>query len=172
MPTAGDLNLWAVGYDDPARAKAVRAEIMRLEHLYGLHVHDAIVVTRLQNGSFALERDGQPATTAGVLSFGFLGFLIGLVVLEPLAGAALGAALGGLTATSAKQLGIDDGFLDEVKQLIKPDTSALFLLTKTDNPDAVARHISGLGGTILKTTVSPDLAKRVQDSLDAPRSTV
>ena len=156
----------------PREPRRSRAKIAQFEHLYGLHVHDAIVVMRLEDGSFTLERDGQPEASGSVLSFGFLGLIIGLVVLEPLAGAAIGAALGGLAATSAKQLGVDDNFLNDVKKLMKPGTSALFLLTRTDNPDAVERHISGLGGTVLQTNVNPDLAKRVQESLNAPLNPV
>jgi uncharacterized membrane protein len=169
MHSVGDHNLWALGYEDPARAKQVRDEILRFESIYGLRVLDAIVVTRLQDGSFTLERDEPSRVSTGVLGFGSLGLLIGLVVLEPLTGAAIGAALGGFAGVSAKQLGIDDGFLNEVKELIKPGTSALFLLTKTDNPDAVLHHIRGLGGTVLKTNVNLELARQVQESLSTPR---
>lgn len=169
MNTVGDLNLWALGYEQPSRAKEVRAEILRFESIHGLRVLDAIVVTRLPDGSFTLERDDPQTVTKGALGFGLLGFLIGLVVLEPLAGAAIGATLGGLGSASAKQLGIDEGFLDEVKALIKPGTSALFLLTTTNNPDAVLHHIRGLGGSVLKTNVNAELARQVQESLNAPR---
>lgn len=171
MNRVGDLNLWALGYDDPARAREVRAEILRVESLYGLHVNDAIIVTRLPNASFTLERDAQPSVATGMAGFGFLGFVIGLVVLQPLAGAAVGAALGGVAVGTARQLGIDDAFLHEVKEFMKPGTSALFLLTKTDNPEAVMYRIKGLGGTVLKTNVHAELAQQVQDALDTPRPT-
>jgi uncharacterized membrane protein len=170
MHRIGDLNLWALGYDDPTRAKEVRAEILRFENIHGLHVIDAIAVTRLQDGSFTLQRDDAPTTTTGILGFGFLGLLIGLVVLEPLAGAAIAATLGGFSVVSAGRIGIDDGFLNEVKELIKPGTSALFLLTKTDNPEGVLYHIRGLGGTVLKTNVHADLAQQVQEALHATRA--
>jgi uncharacterized membrane protein len=169
MNRVGDFNLWALGYDDPTRAKAVRAEILRFENIHGLHVIDAIAVTRLQDGSFTLERDDAPQMTTGVLGFGFLGFLIGLVVLEPLAGVAIAVTLGGLSAVSARQIGIDDEFLNEVKELIKPGASALFLLTTTDNPEGVLHQIRGLGGTVLKTNVNAELAQQVQEALSAVR---
>lgn len=167
MKSIGDLNLWAIGYDDPKRAQEVRAELLRVEDLHGLHVHDAIVVTRLQDGSFTLQRDEPPSTSKGVLGFGVLGFIIGMVVLEPLAGAAIGTALGSLIVTSANQLGVGDDFLNEVKQLMKPGTSALFALTTTTNVEAVAHRIRGLGGTVLKTNVDPELAELVQKSLSS-----
>jgi uncharacterized membrane protein len=170
MNTIGDLNLWALGYDEPARAKEVRAEILRVESIYGLHVHDAIVVRRLQDGSFTMEREDSPSVSAGILGTGFLGMLVGLVVLQPMAGAAIGATLGGLTVASARQIVVDQAFLNDVKELIKPGTSALFLLTKTDHPEAVLRDIRGLGGIVLRTDVNADLARQVQESLDAARA--
>jgi uncharacterized membrane protein len=72
---------------------------------------------------------------------------------------------GGLTAVAMRRLGIDEGFLGDVKDLIKPGSSALFLETRTDNPEAVLRNIEGLGGTVLKTNANPDLARLVQESL-------
>lgn len=171
MNAVGDLNLWALGYEDVARAKEVRAALRDVENLYGLHVLDAVAVRRLPDGSFALERDESPSVSSGVLKSGLLGVLLGLVVLEPLGAAAVAVALGGLLFGSAKQLGIDEGFVRDVEDLMKPGSSALFLLTRTDNPDAVSRDIRGLGGVVLKTNVNADLARRVQESLAAPRPT-
>lgn len=171
MHGVGDLNLWALGYDDPDQAREVRTRILRFEDLYGLHVNDAIVVTRLRDGSFTLARDEQPTAGTGAAGFGLLGLVIGAVVLQPLAGAAIGAAVGGLTVGAMKGLGIDDAFRREVQDLMRPGTSALFLLTRTDNPEAVVRHITGLGGTVLKTNVNAGLAQQVQEALNAPRPT-
>ncbi|MBX9623677.1 MAG: DUF1269 domain-containing protein [Gemmataceae bacterium] len=171
MHGVGDLNLWALGYDDPDRAREVRAQILGFEDLHGLHVNDAVVVARLADGSFTLARDEQPTAATGVAGFGFLGLVIGAVVLQPLAGAVVGAALGGLGVGLAKRLGIDDAFVREVRGLMRPGTSALFLLTRTDNPEAVVRHITGLGGAVVKTNVHADLARQVQEALDTPRPT-
>ena len=87
MNAVGDLNLWALGYEDAARAKEVRAALRGVEDLYGLHVLDAVAVERKSDGSFALERDESPSVSSGVLKSGLLGVLVGLVVLEPLGGA-------------------------------------------------------------------------------------
>ena len=105
------------------------------------------------------------------LGMGLVGFLVGLVVLQPVAGAAVGSALGGLAGVTAKQVGMDDAFVDKVRELIKPGTSALFLLSTTKNPDAVLHHIRGLGGIVLKTNVNAELAQQVQETLSASRPT-
>lgn len=169
MNDVGDLNLWAIGYDDPARAAAVRAELLGVEHRHGLHVLDAVVATRLPDGTLELRRDVPLSVTAGAAGYGALGLLVGLVVLQPVAAAALAAVVGGATAWSARRLGVADGFADEAKNLVRPGTSALFLLTRSANLDAVRHAIQGLGGTVLKTSVSAELARLAQESLDASR---
>lgn len=144
--------------------------MLGFESVYGLRVMDAIVVARLGDGSLTLARDEGPTAATGAAGFGLLGFLIGLVLTQPLAGAAVGAAVGGSVAGAARRFGIGDDFLDDVKAAMTPGTSALFLLTRTDNPEAVLRHLRGLGGTVLKTNVNADLARQVQETLAAPRS--
>jgi uncharacterized membrane protein len=169
MNQVGDSNFWALGYEDLTGAKAARSAIARVESLYGLHVLDTIVVTRPQDGSFTLEREASPTISGGAIGLGLLGLTMGLVVLQPIAGAALGAAVGGMIVAAARQAGIGDEFVNEVKDLVQPGKSALFLLTRTDNPDAVRLRIRGLGGKVLHTNVNPDLARDVQQALDSPK---
>lgn len=166
----GDLNLWAIGFDDAGRAREFRAELLRVESLHGMHVNDAIVITRRSDGSFTDERDCTPSVTGGMAGFGLLGFIVGLVVLQPLGGAVIGAALGGAAVGAARLTGgIDEDFVRDVQAAMRPGTSALFLLTTTNNPDAVERDIRGIGGTVLKTNVTPELERRVREALAEPR---
>ena len=68
--------------------------------------------------------DGDP----GALGPGFWGLLFGLVFFVPLLGAAMGAATGALAGALA-DVGIDDHFINRVRDQVTPGTSALFLLT-------------------------------------------
>jgi uncharacterized membrane protein len=58
-----------------------------------------------------------------------VGFLPGLVLAAPLAGAAVGALLGGFGSAIVRSVGIGDDFVREVEGLMKPGTSALFAWT-------------------------------------------
>jgi uncharacterized membrane protein len=64
----------------------------------------------------------------GALGPGFWGLLFGLVFFVPLLGAAMGAATGALGGALA-DVGIDDHFINRVRDEVTPGTSALFLLT-------------------------------------------
>src|SRR5262245_63727872 len=124
-------HLWAVGYDDMARAAQVRDEITNLGWGSGragkyLILDDIAVVVRHVDGSFTLDRQPFPGV-ANVLACTAAGFLAGLVLAAPLTGATVGAALGGAgTAISAASAGIGADFVREVEGLMKPGTSVLF----------------------------------------------
>src|SRR5205807_1909582 len=113
-------HLWAVGYDDVGRADQVREEICSLAWGLGeagryLNLLDVAVVVRHPDGSFTLDRERFPGV-ANVLGCTAVGFLAGLVLAAPLAGAAVGALVGGVgTAASSAGAWINADFLREVQ---------------------------------------------------------
>src|SRR5438874_366158 len=114
-------NLWAIGYDDVARADQVRNEITRLgwDTQGYLLLEDVAVVVRHPDGSFTFDRKRFPAA-ANILGCTAVGFLAGLVLAAPLAGAAVGAVLGSAgTAANAAGARISDDFVREVKVLME-----------------------------------------------------
>jgi uncharacterized membrane protein len=98
-----------------------------------------------------------------------VGFLAGLVVFAPLSGATIGAMVGSVGSAAGASVGISDDFIRDVKEHMKPGTSALFLLDAEANLDVVLPRIRGMGGTVLKTNVDAERARRVQEALAAPR---
>ena len=170
MSTTG--HLWAVGFDDMTRAYQVRDEIAKLGWGSGnaaryILLTDLAVVVRHPDGSFTLDRKPFPGV-ANILALTSVGFLAGLVLAAPLAGAAIGALVGGAgTAAAATQVGIKGDFIRDVEMLMKPGTSALFVLDNAIDMDAILHTIRGLGGTVLKTNVDLERAKLIQSTLDA-----
>ena len=170
MTTAA--HLWAIGYDDMARADQVRDEIKNLGWGSGrageyLLLYDVAVVVRHSDGSFTLDRERFPSG-ANILGCTAVGFLAGLALAAPLTGAALGALLGGAgTAAMAAEAGIGDEFVRGVERLMQPGTSALFVLDDAGDMEVILRAIRGLGGTVLKTNVNPERAKLIQSTLAA-----
>jgi uncharacterized membrane protein len=161
-------HLWAIGYDDMERAEQVRDEIVRLgwDTPY-LTLLDVAVVVRHPDGSFTCNRERFP-TVANLLGCTAVGFLAGLVLLAPLTGAAVGALLGGAgTAASVAAVGIGDDFVREVEGLMKPGTSALFVLDSEGDMEVILHAIQGLGGTVLRTNVDLQRAKLIQSTLAA-----
>ena len=159
-------HLWAIGYADMERAGQVKEEITRLgwDEPY-LVLSDVAVVARHPDGSFTLDREPFPAVP-NILGCTAVGFIAGLVLAAPLTGAAVGALLGGAgTAGVASAVGIGDDFVREIEGMMKPGTSALFVLDDEGDMDVILHRIRGLGGTVLKTNVDVERAKLIQATL-------
>jgi uncharacterized membrane protein len=161
-------HLWAVGYDDMERANHVRDEIIRLGWVENsLILTDLAVVVRHLDGSFTLDRERFP-TGSNILGCSAVGFLAGLVIGVPIVGAAIGAAVGGAgAAMSVASAGIADDFVKDAQRLMKPGTSAIFVLDSEGDMDAILHAIRGLGGTVLKTNVDVERARLIQSALKA-----
>jgi uncharacterized membrane protein len=79
---------------------------------------------------------------------------------------AVGAVAGADDAATFKeQYGVSDDFVQQVGGLIEPGNSAVFAVIHASDPQAVAEHFRGYGGTILKTTLPPTKAAKVQDTI-------
>jgi uncharacterized membrane protein len=164
MATSG--HLWAIGYDEMGRADQVREKIVSLGwDKHYLLLNDVAVVVRHADGSFTLDRKQFPAA-ANILGCTAVGFIAGLVLGVPLTGATIGAMVGGAgTAVVSASAGIGDDFVREVQKLMKPGTSALFVLDSEGEMDMILHAIRGLGGTVLKTNVDVERARLIQSTL-------
>jgi uncharacterized membrane protein len=81
---------------------------------------------------------------------------------------AVGAAAGDEDATDWKsRYGVPDDFVKQVGGVIQPGSSAVFAVIRSMDPQAVAEKFRGYGGTVLKTTLSPDQAAKVQRTIAA-----
>src|SRR5262245_412391 len=121
-------HLWVIAFDDTERADEIREEIARLgwDEDYLVLVDVAVVVRHL-NGSFTVNGKPFPSTT-NILGCTAASFLAGIVLATPLTPASLGAALGCAGTAIADKAGIGQEFIRDVEQLMKPGTSALFVL--------------------------------------------
>jgi len=162
-------NLWAVGYDDMGQANQVRDEIISLGwHKHNLLLDDVAVVVRHPDGSFTFDRKAFP-TGSNVLGCSVVGFVAGLVLGAPLIGATIRAMVGGAGSVAVlASVGIGDDFVTEVKGLMKPGTSAIFVLDDEGDMEVILHAIRGWGGTVLKTNVDLKRAQLIQATLAAP----
>jgi uncharacterized membrane protein len=161
-------HLWAVGYDDMERASQVRDEVVRLGWTENrLLLDDVAVVVRQLDGSFTIDRERFPAAS-NVLGASAVGLLAGLVIGVPIVGVAIGAMVGGAgTVISLASAGIAGDFVTETQALMKPGTSALFVLDSEGDMEAILQALRGLGGTVLKTNVDVERARLIQSTLAA-----
>jgi uncharacterized membrane protein len=74
----------------------------------------------------------------------------------------------GTAVAVSASVGIGDDFIREVKGMMKPGTSAIFVLDDEGDMDVILHKIRGLGGTVLKTNVDRERAQLIQSTLAAP----
>jgi uncharacterized membrane protein len=158
--------LWVIGFDATDRADQVRAELARLAERRCLHLVDTAVVVRHPDGCSTL--NGEPfVPVPRFRGQTILSFLAGLAMgAPPLTGSAAGAWVTATGGTAA-EVGIDDHIVHEVQALMKPGTSALFVLDQQADMPAILEGIRGLGGTVIRTNVDVERAKLIQSTLAA-----
>src|SRR5262249_46470208 len=165
-------HLWAIGYDDMVRADEVRDEIIQLGWGAGqagkyLILEDIAVVVRHPDSTLTFDRKPFPGL-ANIVACTGVGFLAGLVLAAPLTGATIGALIGSAgTAAAATNAGISEAFIRDVEAMMKPGTSAVFVLDDEADMDMILHKIRGLGGSVLKTNVDLERAKLIQSTLAA-----
>src|SRR5476649_2413352 len=114
--------LVVVSYDDMTKAQQMRHELAMLEKEYLVDLEDAVVVVRDLKGKVKLHQIvSLPAI--GALQGGFWGALIGCLFFSPIFGMALGAA-SGTVAGALSDVGIDDQFMKDLGETLKPGSSA------------------------------------------------
>lgn len=156
--------LVAVSYPDQFKAEEVRLALWKLQREYLLELDDAVVVTKSLSGKVKLHQ-AVNLVAAGALSGGFWGTLIGMIFLNPLFGAAIGATSGAFSG-ALTDVGINDDFMKKIAEKFTPNTSALFVLVRNATPDKVVAEIAAYGGTVLQSSLSHEDEARLQAALN------
>lgn len=160
--------LIAIGYPDVATATAAEAEARRLAEDLILQPDAIAVVSRDIQGEFKVSTTHH--AVAGGASYGMLwGLLFGVLFFVPFLGMAVGAGLGALMG-KVEKTGIDRTFQKQVRDLLKPGTAALFLILEQATDDKAVEALSQYGGTVLKSSLSHEDEKKLQDALHNPEA--
>lgn len=158
-------DLVVISFDTEARAEEVRQRVLHLQESYLIELGDAAIAVKDERGHIRLNQLID-TTTGGAVSGGFWGLLIGALFLNPLLGAAVGAASGAL-AGALTDVGINDDFMKEVAEVLRPGSAALFLLVRKMTADKVIEDLRGIGGTVLRTSFDHDQEQKLRDALAA-----
>ncbi|WP_254663347.1 DUF1269 domain-containing protein [Haladaptatus sp. W1] len=111
-------------------------------------------------------KQAQSLVGAGALGGAFWGMLIGLIFLAPILGAAVGA-LSGAIGGKYEDVGVDDEFIKEVGETVKPGQSALFLLVTQVQEGRIVEKLSEFDPTVLQTNLSPEDEEKLRDAFAA-----
>ena len=161
--------LIAIGYDDETTAERAAEEARRLSRDLIIEPEAIAVIRRDVEGKYHVSTSHHPV--GGGATWGmFWGFLFGLLFFVPVFGMAVGAGLGAIFGKIEKG-GIDKAFQQQVRDMVKPGTSALFLVIDKATPDKAVAAMSQYGGTVLKSSLSKDAERELQDALHGTAAT-
>lgn len=147
------LTVWK--FDHPDTAADVRARVLGLHDDGAIEVHDAVVVSwpvgERKPRTDQLDSSSKWATAGGA----FWGLLIGAIFFVPLFGLAFGAGMGALSG-SLRDFGIDDGFVEAIRERVTPGTSALFLLSSDADRDRVRAALGDIDAELIGTNLTAE----------------
>jgi len=156
-------DLIAIGYPDTTTAIQAEEEVQRLAKDLVIQPDAVAAIIRDQDGKIKTITN-MHAVGAGATWGMFWGFLFGILFFVPFFGMAIGAGMGALMGKVTKS-GIDKQFQDQVRDMLKPGTSALFMVVEQMTADKALEALSQYGGTVLKSSLSKEAEKELQDAL-------
>jgi uncharacterized membrane protein len=158
-------DLVIIAYESEEKAEAARRELLALQKEYLIELGDAVVAIRQPDGSVKLSQM-MNMTAAGAASGGFWGVLIGMLFLNPLLGAAVGAGAGALSGRFT-DIGINDAFMKDAAAALTPGQAALCVLVRKVTADKVLPAMAAFGGTVLRTNLSDEQEAKLREALRA-----
>ncbi|MEU9730064.1 DUF1269 domain-containing protein [Streptomyces sp. NPDC048002] len=158
-------DLFVIAYNDVATANQVREKLFELSKQHLVELEDAVVVERRQDGKIKLHQ-AVSHTAVGAAGGALWGGVIGLLFLAPLLGAAVGAAAGA-AGGAVTDTGINDNFMKDLSENLRPGAGALFVLVKKAAEDKVIPQLTPFGGELVQTSLSKADEDHLREAIEA-----
>jgi uncharacterized membrane protein len=163
-------DLIAIGYDDETTAIEAMNEAEHLAQELIIQPDAIAAIIRNKDGKYKVMTNHH-MVGAGATWGMFWGMLFGILFFVPVLGMAVGAGFGALFAKLEKS-GLDKQFQQQVRDMLQPGHSALFLVVEKVTPDKAVEALSKYGGTVLKSSLSKETEAELQDALHGTPDTV
>jgi uncharacterized membrane protein len=155
-------NLVVLTFNDTEQAGQVFEAVKQAQSSGQVNVEDAAVIVKDESGKVHLKNQLDKTIAIGAVGGGILGLMIASVFF-PLAGLAFGAISGGLIGKSLDK-GVDQKFVKDVTETLKPGSSALFVIGSGD-PAVVMAILRPFQGTVYQTSLPPELVDGLLSAL-------
>jgi uncharacterized membrane protein len=154
--------LVVVGFNHLDDARAAMRRLRDLERAGKISFEDTAVVERAEDGKAHVRNEVSGTTETGAAVGAVLGGL--LVFALPVVGIAIGAALGAAFGTLLDR-GVSGKFVDEVKDTLQPGRSALFLVVKDAEADALIPALRDFEGDVIQTSLDEEAEDALRQAL-------
>lgn len=164
-------DLIVVGFEDRNAAERVRYKLIQMQRNHLVDLKDAVVAVKGDDGKIKLHQTHHltvQGAVQGAVTGTFFGLLIGLIFMSPFLVAAAGATAGTITGALA-DVGIDDRFMKELSETLRPGSSALFILAHEASTDKVIEELRPFEGRVIQTSLNHEDEKALQAALESAR---
>jgi uncharacterized membrane protein len=147
------LTVWKFG--TPQGAQEALDKLAELAKQQLVQISDAAVVSWEEGKKKPKTHNYGSMTGQGALSGAFWGMLFGLLFFIPFFGLAVGAAMGALSGKFA-DYGINDKFINDVRDQVTEGTSALFLMTSDAVQERLAAAFDGVSAELIQSNLTAE----------------
>jgi len=163
----GPTEIFLVAFEGVDQANEVLATLRQLDDDRLVELGKAAVIQRGADGVIDVDETADMDTKESSITGAVAGGLLGMLTGKGIIGGALLGAGGGALASKGLDLGFDDDFLNEFAEKLAPGSSAI--VATVDFVDlAPAMEILDRfeGGTILHSTLQPEVAAQLSEAIE------
>jgi len=153
-----------LGFDNQYGAEGMLEHLDTIEKEGLISLEDAVIASRGVGSSVDIKQ-ARPKTGKTTLKGSGVGLLAGLLLGGPIIGLAAGTAIGAITG-AVKDFGLDDNFIQDITDGLRPESSALFLLVKESKPEELQARLDQYSARVLTTTLPPEKEKLLRQLIE------
>lgn len=160
-------DLICIAFDGELKAEEMRLDLMKMKHQRLVDFEEAAIVVRRKDGKVRLHHVAH-MTGPGAVGGGFIGMLAGLIVFNPLLAliGMAGGAVAGAAAGALREVGIEEDFMEKLASCLKPGSSAIFILVRQADPEAMRDELKKYNGKLLYTSLKHEDQAKLRQVLD------
>ena len=156
-------NVVVLGFEGQYGAEAMLDNLTKWQEEGLIELEDAVLASRGPGTHTEIEQTHKKSRKP-IAKGGGAGLLAGLLLGGPILGLAAGVAAGSI-ARGMKDYGLDDDFVKQASEWVRPNTSALFLLVKEAEAEEVLERLRPIQAVVLSTTLAPEAEERLRGAL-------
>jgi uncharacterized membrane protein len=154
--------LVVVGFNQLEDARDAMRRLRGLEQAGRIKFEDTAIVERTEDGKAHVRNEASGTTETGAVVGAVLGGL--LIFAMPVVGLVIGGAVGAAFGALLDK-GVSGKFVDDVKDTLQPGRSALFLVVKDAEADALIPALRDFEGDVIQTTLDDEAEEALRQAL-------
>lgn len=159
--------LFGIVYPQKEQAVSAFDQAKSLENAGYMKILEQALISKDDSGEIKVGDENHPVLKGAGIG-AVVGVLTGAIFLIPVAGLALGLAVGGLLGRHGKSGAEDDfkKFQQTISSDLQPGGGAILLLVQTEAPDRLVNDLGHFGGKLFSYDLTDEQLAQLQKEID------